>query len=660
MKNSDELFLGLNPLDPADGLSDADNDGLNFSFEFSLGTNHLLADTDGDGVSDSLEVLIYATNPLSPLSKPTLNQVTSSTPLDPNTSQTTSPTTAASSTTPPAPSLSNGEFEAPELTNWTSTKLITDYQGGKFDWSAGNISSWSAYVGSSIEVWKAGGTFVELDGSIGNYGIKQGIANPAAGGYILTWQQSGRNNVKTKNDAYRVRVYHMNGNAEVVIAQTSVISGISKLTWTPNALAFQITPAQIAAAAANNSPIYVAYIPGDNDTFGTLIDKVVLSPVEFNADNEDDGDIDIEDDQVEDTRRLIVPLKLNKADGDCARKIKLAISPPAGATIKIKKTGSGKVSIKRFGSEAVLMGQDATESQELNTLLISGNTMLDLFGYKNGEVNLSLELKLSNQLTVLDSIALRVCNADVIFRAGDAKLAEIIDSTFTHGGVDTGDDRIYDTAEAGISTGTGQTEAAFYASATPGYRKRTIFKLDNYMAGRIIEKLHDNLRSGRFENPTAPVKWNLFTTSNNYSTSNCVEWIHHQWRKAVGDVYGGLTKPEQLHRFSEAYYTGEATVKNLLDGTLVKTAVSGPVGYAEAYVLGLIGGVNIHLDDGKAAWDNKFEGEFYYYYPGYYDVPLSNVPWWVPLTVDLHSEGRLITVTAKSYYQSPYFKEVTF
>ena len=133
-----------------------------------------------------------------------------------------------------------------------------------------------------MEVWDAGGEkFVELDGSPGNYGIKQGIANAKAGGYILTWRQSGRKSSKAGTDPYSVRVYYMNGTTEVLISQSPEFAGFSKMQWAGSAFGFKITPEQLAAAGTN--PVYVAFIPtgASLNTYGTLIDKVSLLPVEF-------------------------------------------------------------------------------------------------------------------------------------------------------------------------------------------------------------------------------------------------------------------------------------------------------------------------------------------------------------------------------------------
>lgn len=46
--------------------NDKDRDGLTDDEEAKLGTNPVLADTDGDGLSDYDEVKVYKTNPLKP------------------------------------------------------------------------------------------------------------------------------------------------------------------------------------------------------------------------------------------------------------------------------------------------------------------------------------------------------------------------------------------------------------------------------------------------------------------------------------------------------------------------------------------------------------------------------------------------------------------
>lgn len=59
-----ELAHGMDPNNPLDAQEDFDRDGLTNLREFQLGTDPLVADTDGDGLLDGDEVNVYHTNPL--------------------------------------------------------------------------------------------------------------------------------------------------------------------------------------------------------------------------------------------------------------------------------------------------------------------------------------------------------------------------------------------------------------------------------------------------------------------------------------------------------------------------------------------------------------------------------------------------------------------
>ncbi len=58
-----ELRYGLDPANPADGNADPDGDGLRNFEEHQAGSRLDVADTDGDGLNDGLEVLTYHTSP---------------------------------------------------------------------------------------------------------------------------------------------------------------------------------------------------------------------------------------------------------------------------------------------------------------------------------------------------------------------------------------------------------------------------------------------------------------------------------------------------------------------------------------------------------------------------------------------------------------------
>jgi len=61
-----ERDTGFHPLDPTDGLSDLDGDGLPNGAEFGLGTQMWLIDSDGDEFWDAEEVFVLLTDPLDP------------------------------------------------------------------------------------------------------------------------------------------------------------------------------------------------------------------------------------------------------------------------------------------------------------------------------------------------------------------------------------------------------------------------------------------------------------------------------------------------------------------------------------------------------------------------------------------------------------------
>ncbi|NUN13803.1 MAG: VWA domain-containing protein [Myxococcales bacterium] len=61
-----EVQWGLDPNDPADATADGDGDGLDNLGEFAAKTKPTVADTDGDGLPDGAEVLVYLTKPLVP------------------------------------------------------------------------------------------------------------------------------------------------------------------------------------------------------------------------------------------------------------------------------------------------------------------------------------------------------------------------------------------------------------------------------------------------------------------------------------------------------------------------------------------------------------------------------------------------------------------
>ncbi len=121
------------------------------------------------------------------------------------------PAVQAAAAPPPAPapppSISNGDFSNVTQGSWNNAISSTEYKGGGFRWAyvaANGVPAWSALVGTKIEVWKtdAGEQFIELDGSLGNHGVKQQVKDAAPGTFLLTWKHLGRKRAAAGDNGY--------------------------------------------------------------------------------------------------------------------------------------------------------------------------------------------------------------------------------------------------------------------------------------------------------------------------------------------------------------------------------------------------------------------------------------------------------------------------
>jgi pimeloyl-ACP methyl ester carboxylesterase len=266
---STTLSEGLSPTDLEHRLSDEDGDGLTLVEELLAGTDPTKADTDGDGYTDRDELLLGTdpTNPNDPpRPKPTPGQ-------PPRTIQLSRQALNL---------LKNGDFTA-ALKLTRSAAAGSGYFGGAFKWdylAAGTVAGWSAYQGTQIEAWSNNGNqFIELDASKGNYGIKQRLTTLRAGGYLLHWNQCGRNSSQAGKNAYWVSVTDAAGQP---IARTDIPTQ-SATGWSLATLAFSLTPAQAAAGVTVN------FVPVANTTYGCLIDNVSLVAAALEVDANRDG-----------------------------------------------------------------------------------------------------------------------------------------------------------------------------------------------------------------------------------------------------------------------------------------------------------------------------------------------------------------------------------
>ena len=397
-------------MNPFDGMSDEDGDGLPRAWEVYLGTNPNLADTDGDGYSDSEEVLIFNTDPLDPASKPEHR----SKPSRPSAPQTIAISPRIAVAAAPA-YLTDGGFSGITVTKWTTTSKPNYYQG-TFEYGVGTDSAtgWSAYRGSGIEVWKpktGGKSFVELDNSAGNYGIKQAIKSPVVGSYLLYWKQCGRDNPAAERNAYHIRVYYMQGTTKVEVAKYDVFTDPDKKRWTDKLFAFQIT------SIPANAKFHVAFIPnGKNNSYGTLIDDVSLVPVDLDIVHPATGELE-EGKQHDAMQGGIVAIRRDDQTPVTELVIRQSGGLPSGAKFKLQFNQADRFRVWKDKARVWGVTSELTEFDPAseNTLYLEGMKPSSVRG---GE-EIKLQVIINGTLAESESVKFTVTAAefDVFARA---------------------------------------------------------------------------------------------------------------------------------------------------------------------------------------------------------------------------------------------------
>ena len=278
ISDADEVALGLDPYNPYNGISALDGAAFIVAWERYLGASSSTVDTDGDGWSDFDEVMVYQTNLFDERSLPgpasSLPAVTTSQPV-----------AASTPTATPSTSLiTNGDFSKTNISTWIDGKKLKGYNGSGFEWAAGSVEGWSAYAGSTIEVWNTGTRVVELNGDKSNYGIQQKVETAKPGAYLLTWRSLGRTqeaapakNKKTPpapDNFYFVQVQIGEGRGGSVIKKENFTAGGDGV------LVFQLSENDLTDA--NGKGIYIAFIPTNgSNSYGSLISGVNLLPIDL-------------------------------------------------------------------------------------------------------------------------------------------------------------------------------------------------------------------------------------------------------------------------------------------------------------------------------------------------------------------------------------------
>lgn len=258
------------------------------------------ADYTGSGVMnrEKFQLNIY---PLAPAEPP-------ESPLTPKPAAKASPKTnqAPASTSTPSPRIGSSDFKGysgPLVLNHAANK---GYPLGFFYGWVDEIGGWKAYDGNVVEVWRPykavrvgrntypvpnGEQFVELDGRIGHFGIKQQITNARAGTYIMSWMERGRSGSASGKNAYHVMVYDPDKISapavdvrskrvakETGFYQRQEFGQVSPTKWQQKYMVFTLSEKQIQE---NKIGFWLAFVPDNNNTYGVLIDKIRLSSVEI-------------------------------------------------------------------------------------------------------------------------------------------------------------------------------------------------------------------------------------------------------------------------------------------------------------------------------------------------------------------------------------------
>ena len=257
-----EISLGLNPLDKADGLSDADYDGLCLADEINAGTNPNKADSDDDGISDYDEWVN-------------------------DTAAAASFTTTMQTSRPMPPAKLSQQLKAPK--NWlanskinltTRLKLTSQAKFGDqiAQWTdLPSLEGWEPSRGTSLQVWQLNDNQFLC---IGN-GIKQPLKNIKNGSYILKWKhRQSANNSAMKN--YQVKVSTATGK----IIYINNFQPADTEEWEDISTEFRINNAEIGQR------LWLSLTPNSGVPSTVFVDDIYLVQAGFNVDIDRNGKIE--------------------------------------------------------------------------------------------------------------------------------------------------------------------------------------------------------------------------------------------------------------------------------------------------------------------------------------------------------------------------------
>ncbi len=573
LEDAEEIALGTDPADP-----DTDNDQMSDGWEWDNGFNPLVnnstdgdpdndagADPDGDGLTNSGESDLW-TDPFNPDSDG--DGVTDGgeagqgrDPLDPE-------DTPSAEWIELTGDLDEGEVKTRDLTltipAGQSRLIVVALQSDEYP----------EYTGDSSEF-----------------------------NDILTWNVTPASGTP------------ISGSADVNSRHTAWVNGIALNGYDPVC----VEELRTFTAPAGTPMTVTVHLTAKNVSDGILPSTVMVGVLNLDIDGdvEEDGDIDSDDDKAEGTLPLVVAV-----NGDTRELIIRRFDLDGVGTLKIAKSGSGKITLKKQ-SGSVVLGENSAESADILDDVKSADLTLILDGTEVGDVVIALQFS-SDAFTCSVPFKVKVVKSDVIIRKGDGVIAWLIGEDATHSGIDWGP-LVTDIYNPGIEQIT-LTEFENYATdQTKGVRLRLNKEL--FMARRVWAKVYDNMSGQTYSLPSDAKPWNLFTTALDYNTANCNEFVRGQFRKAVADVYAELTLQEQRDAFVAAYYDG-STVRPLIEPRHLKLFL-GPPEISVGLVNGMVTAEELYSQTHGVSdsFQHVFEGEVVDF-------------WFVPLTGNRHDSGH--------------------
>ncbi len=419
-----------------------------------------------------------------------------------------------------------------------------------------------------------------------------------------------------------------------------------------------VTPGNIAA----NYKIRATSV--DNTNFYDEATFNVILAVDIDGDNDEDGDVDDDDDTGEETIPVIVAI-----NDDTRELIVRKIGISSGGTLKINKTGVGKITLKKADNTTVLADGDS-ESIDILGDTGAADLVLALDGTEVGNVDLELKF-ISGDSFYSDKFKVKVVRSDIVQRSGNTYLAALIGEARTHSGIDW-EKYVTDLYDTGIE----RLSLAAYESLADGGpdKKRLRLKKNMYMARRVWAKVYDNMDGQAYTLPTSANPWNLFTTSTNYITANCNELVNEQFRRAITEVRNGLTQPSQQAAFESAWYSGGSAKPLILGKHLVLFPGKSPMAGPTIFVMETALNYRSKCVGATTQFQNNYEGEILIFWYNTFtttrytagsscsicSTSYPDAPWYVVPFLELWDEAHHSTITPDSFIGSSSFEEITY